>query len=331
MFTIQNNDSGSSDTVLAGFDCYAYPGDAAMTWLFANSNLRWVGYYLYPAPSRNVAANGGNSWMGQLHSLNGWVVSPIYVGEQDPAHQDQDPGNSSNPSANKGTADGYSDEVNSGGMANSAVPLLKQEGFPAGTTVYLDVETSGTQSQPELDYIASWCAAVKLGNYNPGIYCLESAYSSIASAAPTATYWISNPNNPSPQGFTFPTMPPTGSGVPTAIAWQYETARSYTIALPTSVAAAGSLQVDLDVANASSATGSATTPALGGPIVTGTQISFSLQTVPGFDYVLQFTRDLSNPTRQDIQTNSGGGLMSFADAIGSQSNGFYRVRKQPHN
>ena len=236
-----------SSTILAGFDTHTYPGDSVMAWLRQNSNLSWVGYYLYPAPSRNVASNGGNSWMGHLSTLSAqWTVAPIYIGEQDPAHASQDPGNSSNPSTAKGTQDGNSSEVNSIGLANSAVPLLIQEGFPIGTTIYLDIETSGAQSQPELDYISAWCLAVSNAGYVPGIYCLESAYSSVATVEPSVPFWIANPTNPSPGGTPYPTMDPSGSGVANAIVWQYESASSYTIAIQS-----GTLQVDLDVVKSS--------------------------------------------------------------------------------
>jgi hypothetical protein len=253
-FTIINNDGGTSTgTVLAGFDTRAYPTDQAMAWLRQNSNLAWVGYYLYPAPSRNVASNGGSSWMGHFPTLatQGWTVAPIYIGEQDPAHESQDPGNSSNPSTAKGAADGNSSETNYLGLANSAVPLLMQEGFPVGTTVYLDIETSGAQSQPELDYISAWCSAVGAAGYIPGIYCLTSAFASIATVEPNAPFWIANPTDPSPAGTPFPTMDPSSSGVPNATAWQYETAPGYTIAIPTSILPSGALQVDLDVVKSS--------------------------------------------------------------------------------
>jgi len=63
----------------AGFDSAAYPGDACMAWLKANTNLEWCGYYLGPAPSYS-----GASWMTQQGALSaaGWELAPIYVGEQ---------------------------------------------------------------------------------------------------------------------------------------------------------------------------------------------------------------------------------------------------------
>ena len=313
-FTIINNDAGTSnETILAGFDTYAYPTNGAMSWLRQNSNLSWVGYYLYPAPSRNVASNGGNSWMGHFATLSaqGWTVAPIYIGEQDPAHENQDPGNSSNPSAEKGAADGNSSETNSIGLANSAVPLLKQEGFPVGTTIYLDIETSGTQSQPELDYISAWCSAISAAGYVPGIYCLASTFSSIATVEPNVSFWIANPINPNPEGTPFPTMDPSGSGVPKAIAWQYQTAPSYTIAIPISILPSGSLQVDLDVVKSSEPQ----QPVFGNLLVNNGKLQITLCGLSdGQTVVIYSSTDLKVWT--PIQTNSvSGSTLTFTNAI----------------
>lgn len=313
-FTILNNGTNTStETILAGFDTYAYPGDQAMSWLRQNSNLAWVGYYLYPAPSRNVASNGGNSWMGHFSNLSvlGWVVAPIYIGEQDPAHQNQDPGNSSNPSAAKGTADGNSAETNSIGLPNSAVPLLIQEGFPIGTTVYLDIETSGAQSQPELDYISAWCSAVSAAGYVPGIYCLASAFPSIASVEPNVPFWIANPINPNPGGTPFPTMAPSGSGVPNATAWQYQTAPGYTIAIPTSILPSGALQVDLDVVKSTEPP----QPVFGALFVSDGRLHTTLSNLSGGQMVVIYSStDLKNWT--PIQTNSAtGSTLTFTNTI----------------
>jgi glycoside hydrolase-like protein/VCBS repeat protein/WD40 repeat protein len=258
------NTLGGAQTI-AGFDIRAYPGDAVMAWLKANTNLGWVGYYLYPTPSHNVTSNGGDSWMATepngstvraTLASQGWLVAPIYVGEQDPAQVAQDRKNSSDPSGaynsptlgniSKGTADGNSDETNSIGLPNSAVPLLRQEGFARGTTIYLDIETGGAQSQAELQYIKDWCSAVSSGGYNPGIYCSASAYASIATVESNVPFWIAklnfNLNTTTPP---FPSPDPSGSGVATATAWQY--LQNYSITgIPTSIIPSGQLTVDLD-------------------------------------------------------------------------------------
>ena len=252
--------------------------------------------------------------MGHFPALSlDWVVAPIYIGEQDPAKERQDPGNSSNPSQLKGTDDGNSSETNSSGIPNSAVPLLIQEGFPVGTTVYLDIETSGAQSQSELDYISAWCTAVSNAGYTPGVYCLESAYASIATVEPSVSFWISNPTDPSPAGTSFPTMDPSGSGVAGAAAWQYQTATGYAIAIPTSLLPAGSLKVDLDVAQstlASLPTPVATQFKVTAPstATSGTAISVSVtaedsngNTVTSYSGMVHFT---STDTAASLPSNS---------------------------
>ena len=241
-------------------------------------------------------------------------MAPIYIGEQDPAHEGQDPGNSSNPSTAKGTQDGNSSEINSIGLPNSAVPLLIQEGFPTGTIVYLDIETSGAQSQPELDYIMAWCSAVSDVGYVPGIYCLSSAYPSIATVEPSVPFWIANPSNPSPGGTPFPTMDPSGSGVATAIAWQYESAPTYTIAI-----SGGSLQVDLDVVKSSQSVQTDTTP----PTVTISSPT-SEQTFTALPVAVSGTaNDSGSPSTGvslvQVQVNSTGGTWVAATGTTSWS------------
>jgi hypothetical protein len=58
----------------AGFDSAAYPGDACMAWLKANTNLEWCGYDLGPTPSYP-----GAPWMTQQSALSAadWGLAPI--------------------------------------------------------------------------------------------------------------------------------------------------------------------------------------------------------------------------------------------------------------
>ncbi len=64
----------------AGMDVAGYPGDLVMQSLIINTNLKWTGFYLTPAPSQ-----GHNlKWMGKHDFLRGlgWGIAPIYVGRQ---------------------------------------------------------------------------------------------------------------------------------------------------------------------------------------------------------------------------------------------------------
>src|ERR1700692_1712966 len=103
-----------------GFDCLAYPGIDEMTWLKANTNLGWCGFYLAPAPSHS-----DSSWRGSRSDLValGWGILPIYVGQQTTG-----PG-SHNVSGAQGTLDG-----------GDAAALAAAAGFPNGAFLYLDIE-----------------------------------------------------------------------------------------------------------------------------------------------------------------------------------------------
>jgi hypothetical protein len=202
---------------------------------------------------------------------------------------------------------------------------LKQEGFPIGTTVYLDIETSGAQSQPELDYISAWCAAVSAAGYIPGIYCLASAFSSIATGEPNVSFWIANPTNPSPAGTPFPTMNPSGSGVPNAVAWQYETAPGYTITIPTTILPSGSLQVDLDVVKSSQPS----QPVFGDLSVSGGKLQTTLSGLSVSEKVVIYSStDLQNWT--PIQTNIvNSSTLTFTNTINpTVKNQFFRAMVQ---
>jgi hypothetical protein len=52
-------------TFFVGFDCLAYPGTDEMTWLKANTNLGWCGFYLAPAPSHS-----DSSWIDCRSNLD---------------------------------------------------------------------------------------------------------------------------------------------------------------------------------------------------------------------------------------------------------------------
>src|SRR5438046_100579 len=118
-------------TGLAGMDRARFPGSPAMQNLLNATNIVWTGYYLTPAPSQWHHLG----WMGNRATLvnMGWGLAPIYVGQQDPA---VGPGNSNILTTARGTID-----------AQDAINLMTQEGFPAGSVVYLDIEMGGQISQ----------------------------------------------------------------------------------------------------------------------------------------------------------------------------------------
>src|SRR2546423_1700560 len=111
-------------TVVAGFDRSNPPATSTtMPSLRANTNLAWVGDYL-ASPNHS-----STSWAGQLAALSasGWSVSPIYVGQQDPVFAPST--QNRNATSSQGATDG-----------NDAALKAFNEGFAAGTIIYLDVE-----------------------------------------------------------------------------------------------------------------------------------------------------------------------------------------------
>ena len=220
---------------IAGLDMSVYPGAPVMAALREYTNLSEVGYYLDPSPNHNGA--GKDTWTGTLGTLlgQGWIVNPIYVGQQ----TNQDPSltgqNYIETAPNTPAAQGVID-------ANQA--MADASDFSAGTTIYLDVESQGqyVDADPKLiNYIDSWCAQIKADGYSPGIYTLASAANVLApyvsGYAPGTIYWISSTTNtlssevytlPEATPFTvFPTDDPSGSD-PSALSygvnvvgWQY--------------------------------------------------------------------------------------------------------------
>jgi hypothetical protein len=229
----------------AGFDTKYYPGASVMTWLAANTNLKWCGYYLAPAPNRS-----DTGWPGQFTSLRGtWGVAPIYVGQQDPNTATASYTPSSILTASQGTIDG-----------NNAAALAGADGFPNGSYIYVDWEQGDLNASGATDYLTAWVNAVVAdGRYKPAFYCSHVIATQIVALldainpTPLARLWCWNISNPAGPVFNgditnVPTADPTGCGAASAIAWQYST--NQTVALPTA-AGAGSLILDTDTASTS--------------------------------------------------------------------------------
>jgi len=220
-----------------GFDARVYPGDSALTaWKFPVSPYRWIGYYL-AAP-----CHPDSSFVGKYSSLvaNGWGVAAIYVGEQDwvnspstrPATAPTDstkkssrpPTDSTKKSARPLTcsqplvtkAQGSTDAVD-------AIAKMRADGFPRGTTIFLDVERVNTVSPALVDYYRAWLTGVlNDGHYKPGVYATKLNAPALhdvqiraangRSYAPA--FWIAS------AGVIDSTSRPTGVGLDYARIWQ---------------------------------------------------------------------------------------------------------------
>ena len=153
-----------------GFDTDVYPGDGAMlAWRHDESPYQWVGYYLTAPCHKDV------SWAGKRATLTemGWGLAVIYVGQQiwdvtatrSRRRRWRDRRTATQCSrtlvtAARGTAE-----------AKDAIEKTLTEGFPLGTTVFLDLEHMDAIPQAMRDYYRAWTAYVLAdGRYRPGIY-----------------------------------------------------------------------------------------------------------------------------------------------------------------
>jgi len=196
----------------AGFDRLDYPGDALMTALWNQTNLSWSGFYLAPAPSQGR----GTSWMTKRAFLAnmGWGLAPIYVGEQQRKGAEWCTGCSFHPSAAKGTQD-----------AADAIGLATRAGFPAGSVIYLDLESWGAVESPLRDYYTSWTAGVIAGGWLPGVYCPHVLARQLRGFDSRPVFWVVNParyrNGPQATYSTpLPTPEPLLSGIEFSTVWQ---------------------------------------------------------------------------------------------------------------
>lgn len=229
--------------IYQGFDTSIYPGDATMSaWMNPRSPYVWSGYYL-PAPCHHDA-----SWTGHRAGLSamGWGLAAIYVGQQTweglPNEIPTDFGVLRTtipdralqiaidalgpPNATAATCSRTLLTTDQGTVeGDDAAARMAVEGFPTGSTVYLDVEYMNTVTQAIRDYVAAWVAQVlRDGRYSPGIYMHRSNAAEIRAAAligyGTAgrsgepMFWIA-----SSTGFTR-TSPPTATGLDYADLWQ---------------------------------------------------------------------------------------------------------------
>ena len=187
-----------------GFDTFAYPGDAAMrAWRLSDSPYSWVGFYL-PAPCHK-----DDSWSGTRQRLTdmGWGMAVIYVGQQAwdqiPGHGGRSGvGSSDCSTANLTRARGTQD-------ADDATAQTAAQGFPRGTTIFLDVERVEHLPQALRDYYTAWVKGVLAdGRYVPGIYThtwnADSVHEDVKAVFTAAgiqqepPFWVANTHDFSP-------------------------------------------------------------------------------------------------------------------------------------
>ena len=184
-----------------GFDTGTYPGDAAMrAWRSGGAPYEWTGYYL-PAPCHQ-----DEGWSGKRATLTsmGYGLAVIYVGQQTWGRMPGKPHfvsvtvskkvrsrvgrgakrrwvtrsvrktvmRKAPPPARDATCNAdFVTAARGVTEAQDAVARTEREGFPRGTTVFLDVEYMDFTPKPMREYYSAWVRTVLAdGRYRPGIY-----------------------------------------------------------------------------------------------------------------------------------------------------------------
>jgi hypothetical protein len=177
-------------------DLAAYPGDDVMQAWWNNSPFYYTGFYLGPAPY-----HPDTSFMDKRQTLinQGWGLMPIYVGCQADSN--------------------YLDSTDGRMDGDDAATLTSGAGFPSGTTIFLDIETSDPLTDAFLDYVTAWAGEIEADGYNAGVYCYVGNASQIRSALPgNVEFWVAYYTG---SGFPPSTPSPTDSGISFADAWQF--------------------------------------------------------------------------------------------------------------
>jgi hypothetical protein len=184
-----------------GFDTGNYPGDEAMrAWRTGNSPYSWAGYYL------KSPCHQDDGWMGKRETLTAmdYGLAVLYVGQQTWGRRPGAPHMERVSVSKRVTsyvgrgrkrhkvtrtvtrtvlrkagpppagATCNADFVSGArGMREGvdAAQTTAREGFPRGTTIFLDLERMDVLHQPMRDYYSAWVRAVlDDGRYVPGIY-----------------------------------------------------------------------------------------------------------------------------------------------------------------
>jgi len=156
--------------IFLGFDRSEYPGDNLMQRLRAEAQIDFTGFYLAPAPSHS-----DKGWMDKRAFLQGQGLgfAPVYVGQQ------QSPPGSTNLTAPQGTTDGL-----------NATQLAATAGFPAGSVLYLDVETGPPAKPAFFVYYKAWVQSVIDNGYKAGVYCSHHLAAAFIGADNRAVPWV---------------------------------------------------------------------------------------------------------------------------------------------
>ncbi|MEV0032536.1 glycoside hydrolase domain-containing protein [Nocardia sp. NPDC050793] len=156
-------------------DDYNALGDQVMAPIRAETNLRWIGFFLThfaTAPGTTWTARRGrtpavSTW--RFLRSEGWGVAPLFVARQFLPPPSPDAPRPPNPEWNE--ANGITDAHHALALARAddAANLVDIE---RGATIYLDLEHDGFASVDSAQkYLKGWFDTVRNAGFRPGVYC----------------------------------------------------------------------------------------------------------------------------------------------------------------
>ena len=203
------------DGSVPGFDKRDFPGIDAMRVWMRESPYVWVGYYL------QSPCFAGAAWTGNRAALEaqGWGLAVLYVGQQAPGATPNS-GRTGAPDCGKKPLTAAQGEID----GEQAVTVASADGFPTGSTIFLNVERADPFPPALGEYVRGWSRRVLARGFIAGMYAhklnaenvsaIQRETFSAANVTVTPPFWVANSI-----GFALGKLP-AESGYGFATAWQ---------------------------------------------------------------------------------------------------------------
>jgi hypothetical protein len=208
----RSNTEASATTSFLGFDANDYPGDDALPVL--RKTFSFTSFWLGAAPGEKRT-----TWLGKraLLASRGFGFVVLYNGRESRKLKS------------------LADARQKGGIdAQTAASLARQEGFPSGTVIFLDIEEGGRLPESYHEYVRAWFDELARLRFHAGAYCSavpvgEGQGNTIITARDLQDhldgrkliFWIFNDVCPPSPGCVFANIPPPSQGGFPAEVWQY--------------------------------------------------------------------------------------------------------------
>jgi hypothetical protein len=194
-----------------GVDQNLYPGDDLLPKIRQHADF--IGYWLNSPPGEKV-----NTWRGHREAVRrtglGFLV--LFNGRIDSNFNRMEP-----------VATGKADAL-------QAIQAAENEGFPAKTVIFLDMEEGGRLLPKSSKYVAAWVEVIEKSEFRAGVYCsgfeveddpgtMISTADDIHEKHKSVALWLANDGCPPAPGCSLQInkLKMSESGREDALVWQY--------------------------------------------------------------------------------------------------------------